>query len=684
MIRVRAIPQYLALILLTVALPTRAAEPLWLELHSVHYTVITDGGEKRGREVALRFEQMRSVFATLLTKDHLNESRPLTILAFKNDKSYYQIAPLRQGQPITVPGFYLPGYDQDFIVLNLFEQEPWRAVAHDFALRLLSFNYPPVQGWFDEGLAEYFSSIHVDNRQVEIGGDPELQDTVGEDLLGNQRDAHQPKSLTELLGSQVWLALPDLFGMKHDPSTKNEGTHHTLYYAESWMVMHYLLHQNKMPETGAYFGLVLNQHLPVEEAIQQAYGTSSAKLEQDIKDYFHAQTVLQTALDTARQSTPDPTNTGPSRQTDHFPVPIGDSDVTVTAKPLPEPDARALYADVQVRIPERRDIGLQTLNQLATTPTDADKKAAEVKTTKKRVGEDAEQLPNDAIGSPLAHRILAWDDIQQGEFEKSYSEIGDAASLNPRDMWVRFYLCVAKYRMAQTKHAEMMGLANMMLDLKAVIEWYPELAAAYDLLAVARNAGGSPTSAMQSERAAMNLSPRNEIYVMHLAEIYVASKKWEAATALLDRLKSSGNPQIAAQARELLSQAGTERKYGIAMNSTGGAAAPKYEAQKSPFDVLDQDAEKRDAAQQNNSPTDARMTKFVKGRLVTVDCSKAPAAILTVASDSGTLKLRAPDYKSLLLIGADDFSCEWRNREITANYKPGTGATGDLISLEMR
>lgn len=686
MIRARAIPHYLALLLLTLSLPTRAAEPPWLELHSVHYTVITDAGEKRGREVALRFEQMRSVFTTLLTKDHLNESRPLTILAFKNDKSYYQIAPLRQGQPITVPGFYLPGYDQDFIVLNLFEQEPWRAVAHDFALRLLSFNYPPAQGWFDEGLAEYFSSIRVDNRQVEIGADPELQDTVGEDLLGNQLDAHPPKSLTELLAAQTWLSLPDLFSMKHDPSTKNEGTHHTLYYAESWMVMHYLLHQNKLPETGAYFGLVLNQHVPVEDAIQQAYGMSSAKLEQAVKDYFHAQTVLQTSLDTARQTTPDPTDAGPSRQTDHFPAPVTENDVTVTTKPLPESDARALYAGVQARIPERRDVGLQTLNQLATTPTEADKKAAEVKTTKKRVGEDAEQLPADAIGDPLAHRILAWDYIQRGEFEQAYNEIGDAASLNPRDMWVRFYLCIAKYRMAQTKHAEMMGLANMMLDLKAVIEWYPELAEAYDLLAVARNAGGSPTSAMQSERAAMNLSPRNETYVMHLADIYVASKKWDAATALLDRLKASSDPQIAAEARDLLSQAGTERKYGIAMNSTGGASAPKYEAQKSPFDVLDQDAEKRDAAERadQNPADDTRVTKFVKGRLVTVDCSKAPAAILTIASDSGTLKLRAADYKSLLLIGADDFSCGWRNREITANYKPGAGATGDLVSLEMR
>jgi len=685
MIRARSIPRYLALLTFTLCVRVQAAsEPQWLELHSTHYTVITDAGEKKGREVALRFEQMRNVFAILLAKDHLNEARPLTILAFRNDKSYYQAAPLRQGQPITSPGFLLPGEDQDFIVLNMFEEEPWRAVAHDFAIRLLTYNYPPAQGWFDEGLAEYFSSIRIDNKQVEIGGDPELQPAVAEDLLGNQHDTNPPKSLTELLGAQVWLSLPDLFTVKHDPSPRNEGTHHTLYYAESWMVMHYLLHQKKLPETGAFFGLVLNQHIPVEDAVQQAYGVSSAQLEKAVKDYFRAQTGLQIAVDAARQVDRDPTNAVPSGQIDRFPIPVALEDSTITAKPLPDSDARALYAGVQIRIAERRDAGLKALKDLATTPTEADKKA-EPKPTK-RIGEDADQLPTNAIGNALAHRILAWDHIEHGEFEEAYSEMGESAALNPRDMWVRYYLCVAKYRMGQARHAEIVGLANMMLDLKAVLEWNPEMADAYDLLAVARNVGGSSSSAMQSERAAMGLSPRDETYVFHLAQIYVASKKWDAAGALLDRLKASTNPQIATAARDLLTQAGSQRKYGLSGNSADGAQT-KYEQQKTPFDVLEEDAAKREATEkdaQSGGPADSRTTKFVKGRLVAVDCSKPPSAILTVNSESGTLKLRAPDYKAVLLIGADDFSCQWRDRQVTANYKARGGADGDLVSLEMR
>jgi hypothetical protein len=663
--------------------PAPAVETPWLEIHSTHFTVVTDAGERKGREVGLRFEQMRAVLASLLGKERLNQPVPLTILALKSDKSYYQVAPLRQGQPISVPGFFLSGDDQDFIVLNLFEEESWRAVAHDFAGMILAYNYPPAQGWFDEGLAEYFSSIHVDNRQGEIGGDPEVNPAVTRDLLGNERETRPQKSLSDLLGALVWLSLPDLFAMKHDTTARNEGTRHTLYYAESWIVMHYLIHEKKLPETGAYFGLVLNQHVPVEDAIQKAYGMTSAQLEQAVKDYFHAQTALLAATDPTRLGTAisDPTY--------RFPAPIGPDDSAIISKPIPDADARALYAEVAIRIPERRESGLKDLHDLATTSTAADKKA-EIKSNKEEKHNDPDsnpdQLPSNAVGSALAHRILAWDHIQHGEFDEAFTELGDAAALNRNDMWIRYYLSILKYRVAQARHTDMQGLPNMMLDLRAVLEWYPELAEAYDLLALARNEGGGPAAAMQSERAAMNLSPRNEQYVYHQAQIYIAGKKWEAAQALLERLKTSDNPQLAALAREQLDRAGAERKYGIPLKSANGTP-PKLEPQKSPFDVLEEDAAKRATSEKSASsadPTDKRPTKFLRGRLLAVDCSQTPAAILTVTGDGVALKLRSADYKSLLLIGADDFSCTWKNRQVTVNYKPGGQADGDLVSLEVR
>lgn len=665
-----------------------AAEPSpWLEIHSIHFTVITDAGDKKGREVAVRFEQMRAVFATLLGKDRLHQSVPLTILAFDNDKSYYQLAPLHQGQPIDVPGFFLPGDDQDFIVLNLSEEESWCAVAHDFATMLLTYNYPPAQEWFDEGIEEYFSSIRVDNKQVELGTDPGLRPSAQKNSIGNERDSHQPSSFAELLAAQPWLSLPELFATKHDASVGDQRKRNLLFEAESWIVIHYLLHEQKLPDTGTYFNAVLNEHLPVQDAIQKAYGMSSAQLEQAVKNYFQSQGALLTAGH--KNSTNAAPASATAGQAYRFPVPVGPEDSAITSQPLPEADARALYSEVAIRIPERRDHGLKELQELATAPTVADKKIeAKQQARKPRQDEDNEQLPSNAIGNPLAHRVLAWDHIQHGEFAEASSEIRDASALNPRDMWLRYYVSVLKYRSAQATHADIQGLPNMMLDLRSVLEWYPELADAYDLLAVARNTGGGPAAALQAERAAIGLSPRNDRYVYHLAQIYVTSKKWEAANVLLDRLKTSGNPEIATLARELAEQAGTERKYGIPVKGEAMAQS-KLAPQKSPFDVLEEDAAKRAAGENSmesgdSHQSDNRPTKFIKGRLAAVDCSHSPAAILTVIAEDATLKLRAADYKSLPLIGADDFSCEWRDLQVTVNYKPSGAKAGDLVSLEMR
>ncbi len=668
----KMLPAMLLGILLSVSAPAAEQSP-WREIHSTHYTVITDASEKKGTEVALRFEQMRAVFATLLMKERLNEPLPLTILAFRNDKDYYQSAPLRQGQPIDVPGFFLAGEDQNFIVLNVTQEESWRAVANDFAHLLLNYNYPPVPGWFDEGLAEYFSSIRLDDKKYEIGGDPELHSVVTQNLPQNPS-----KSLTELLRTQPWIALPDLLTMKRDTSNNGEGTHLTLFYAQSWILMHYLLHENKLQQTGTYFDLVENRHMPVEEAIQKAYGVTSAQLDQAVKEYFHSFTPLFAALDASRQSgsQADPP------QVYQFPEMVGPDTSVITVKVLREADARALADEVKIRIPERRETGLQELQKLATTPEPA---PARLFSDKEKNRDDKENaLLITAVGNQIAHRALAWDHIQRNEFDAAAEELASAAALNRGDMWIRYYLSVMKYRIAQSKHTDIVGLPNMMQDLRAVLEWYPEFASAYDLLATAHMKGGGPVAALQAERAAMQLSPRNQQYVYNMAEIYIADKKWDAARALLEHLKSSGDPRIAAAARERLGTLPNEQKYGI--SAAALAAARKPAAQPSPFDVLEEDAAKRAAAQaaQSASTADKRPAKFLQGRLVGVDCSQSPAAVLTVSSGGVILKLRTPNYKSLLLIGADTFSCEWSNRAVSVNYKAGGLSDGDLVSVEVR
>ena len=67
-----------------------------------------------------------------------------------------------------------------------------------------------------------------------------------------------------------------------------------------------------------------------------------------------------------------------------------------------------------------------------------------------------------------------------------------------------------------------------------------------------------------------------------------------------------------------------------------------------------------------------------------MNCSQAPAATVTLTSGGRILKLHTGDYKTLVVIGADEFSCDWRNRAASVNYKASGKSEGDLVSLEVQ
>jgi tetratricopeptide (TPR) repeat protein len=644
---------------------SRDTEPHWIRVSSSHFSVLTDGGENKGREVAVRLEQMRTVFAQLLMKTRVNMPEPLDVIAFKTDKEYAQIAPLHDGQPVTAPAFFLPGEDRNYIVLNLFEDDPWRAVTHEFAHVLLNHNYPPTQPWFDEGFAEYFSSLRLDNKQAQIGSDPEISEVRQPNLLGNQvQTRNPPKPLSELLDTPVWLSTSDLFTAKHSISNYQEGSRHTLFYAQSWITLHYLLNKNKLSETGTYFDLVQNQKVPVEQAIQQAYGISPVQFDQALKDYFHS---LEASFQNQVASS---SSSAANSAVLQFPLPV--DNIGTSTKQVPDTDARALIAELMVRLPEHRQQALQELNTIIGQPK---------------------------TENAIAHRALAWMHLQSKEYEAANEELSSALELDGADPWVRYYLALVKYHAAESSGHPFQGLSNMMQDLRAVLDWNPEMAEAYSMLAMARVEGGGVNSAMEAMRAAIQLSPRNEGYLLNMAQIYMASKKWDAAMGLLDRLKASQDPQIARAAKKNLEDLPTLKKYGLMPQQTVTAAKAesspsamtKPGTPKSGTTKSDKAEEEDEAASSQPQPVpaqppapDKRAVKFLKGKLLRVDCTSPPAAVLTVAIGTKRMKLRSENYKSMTVIGADQFSCDWKNLPVSANYKAGGKVDGDLVSLEIQ
>src|SRR3984893_9251986 len=640
---------------LSSASAARTPKVKWMRVSSAHFSVLTDASNEKGREVSLRLEQMRDIFAQLFMKTKLQLPEPLDVIALKSDEEYIRVAPLRQGRPISAPGFFLSGEDRNYIVLDLSADASWRAVSREFAHLLLNFNYPPTEDWCDEGFAEYFSILRLNDTQARIGGDPAENLPWDHSLPGQSfADSNPPKSFVELLNRQ-WLAVPDLFAMRQGPSG-----YPPIFYAQSWMVMHYLLNQNKLSDAGTYFGLVEMRKVPVEQAIPQAFGVTVTQLEQAVKDYFRSVGFSSQAP----ASTKPQAVTGSATQVQQFPAPVP-GNIGSSVQDVTDAQAQALLAEMSVRLPEHRDQGEKDLR---TVISDAKTENA------------------------IAHRGLAWVHMERKEFDQAGEELARAAQIDARASWTHYYLALVKFRAARSSRNPMQGVSNMIQDLIAVLDGNPEFAEAHNMLAMARLQGGGIHSALESIRLAIQLSPRNEQYLLNLAQIDLAGKKGDDATPLLDRLKSSLNPQIAQTARKNLEDLPTLKKYGVLYPQSASSQPPQPGATTNPKSVPqsapreageDQNPDQSGAAPAEPLP-DRRKSQFLRGKLMSVDCSQSPGATLTVRAGSRTMRLRTDNYKSLLMVGAEEFSCGWTNRAIVVNYKAGGKADGDLVSVEVQ
>ena len=243
-----------------------AGDPQWVEVRSPNFSVITDAGDKRGRDVALHFEQMRSVFGTLMTKAHVNLSVPLQIVAFRSTKEMRQVAPVFNGKPTELAGLFQGGEDRSFIMLDMSVDNPWSVVFHEYAHQLMDGNLSlRTDPWFEEGFAEYFSSIEVDNKEARVGKIPE--DTY------------------RVLQQTGMMRVTDLFRVQQYSKTYNEsGDHRSMFYAESSLVVHYLYDNQLMLKLAEYFDARLNQKKPIEQAIQQAFGMTPEQFDKLLDD----------------------------------------------------------------------------------------------------------------------------------------------------------------------------------------------------------------------------------------------------------------------------------------------------------------------------------------------------------------------------------------------------------------
>jgi tetratricopeptide (TPR) repeat protein len=468
--------------------PALAREPKWCEVRSPHFSVVTDAGQKRGRDIARHFEQMRMVFGTLLPNSKARLPVPLEIIAFRNTQEMRQVVPLWNGKPTRVSGLFQSASDRNFIMLDMSVDDPWEVVFHEYAHQLLNCNLaarlPP---WFQEGFAEYFSTIQVHGTEAEVGLTPDR--------------------FTQVFARYKLLKVGDLFRVQQNSSTYNEeGDHRTLFYAESWLVVHYLYDKGWLPQISTYLELTGGHTTSAETAIQKALGIRAADLDDALQSYLEAPRKYYKVLTSSMNSR------------------------AYAARRLSALDARAVIADAHLH---SRDYQSQAASEFR-------------------------EVLQAEPGNVAALRGLGLASLMSKDYPRARQYFDQALASDPGDSRVLYYNALIAQREGFSR--EPAKLTVLESNLERSIAADPDFADAYHILAWVQIALENYPQGLETLRKAVELDPHQDTYWFDLGEMYYLNHNYDQAISIWRQLTGSSNTFVAEHLAEAMASAQDARR----------------------------------------------------------------------------------------------------------------------------
>jgi len=471
--------------------PTEAKDT-WVSVRSKNFQLIGNASEKDVRLVANRLEQFRSVFALLFPRAKLNSPVPTTVIVFKSDSSYKPYKP----NP-NIAGYFQPGADVNYITLTserVSGDQSFRVIFHEYVHLLIENTMgPTVPIWFNEGLAEYYSTFDVtdENRKALLG-----------DLIANH--------VLYLRDSKL-LPLRTLFAVDHKSPYYNEGNKMNIFYAESWMLMHYLLQgegQKRRPQLARFLDLA-GSGATIDEAFQQAFQTDVDTFEKSFKSYIQGAAYKRTEV-TFKQKL--------------------DFDSDMQSSPLSEAEAKSYLGDLLLHS-NRLDVAethLQEALKLDENLPSAQASLGMLRVRQRRM-EDARQYLEKAVAGNsrnfLAHYYYAM------ALSGLSPDASDAVSSYPPEV-------------AQAIRAEL----RKAIDLK---EDFAESYALLGFVNVVRNEELDETITLL--KRGLSLSRANQRILFMLAQLYMRKENYAEAKQLLEPMaRNSADPEMRQQAQSLL------------------------------------------------------------------------------------------------------------------------------------
>jgi hypothetical protein len=251
---------FIVTLLLVLTLPARAVatQDEWVEIRSQHFAVVSDAGEERARRIAGLLEAIRQVFVNALPGVSPQEGPPLEVFAVKDNDGLQALLPqYAERDPRRMPlGVYIPTADKDFIVLleDADTENPYEVVFHEYFHSLASPVVPWAPAWFHEGIAEFWENTLIKEDIVETGRPSEYN--------------------LQILADERWIPLEELLGADRAYTNSLSERRTSVFYAQSWVLVHYILLGDRTGELSGGFTPYLQATMsgqPSVEAFEAAF-----------------------------------------------------------------------------------------------------------------------------------------------------------------------------------------------------------------------------------------------------------------------------------------------------------------------------------------------------------------------------------------------------------------------------
>jgi tetratricopeptide (TPR) repeat protein len=466
---------------------TVQAKDNWISVRSRNFLLIGNAGEKDVRKVATRLEQFRDVFTRLFSTAKFTSPVPTTVIVFKSMSSY---KPFNLGNNA---GYFQKGEDVNYITLTteLSAQNPYSVIYHEYVHLLVDNTSGNVPAWFNEGLAEYYSSFDIEeDRKAHLG-----------ELIPYHLEALRQEKL---------LPLRTLFTVDHDSPYYNESGKRGVFYAESWALVHYLILGNngqRVPQLGKFLQLI-KADVAIDEAFKQAFQMEVETLEKELKKYIEGHTFKMQVATFEHKL---------------------EFDSELKTAPLTEAEAEAYLGDLLLHTNRLQDAEVR-LRQALTLDPKMTKARASLGILRARQGDFGEAKKNlqeavaDDSNNYLAHYYYAYALSREGMDTNSF-----VRSYPPETM------------------------ATMRAELKRAIELSPTFPGSYSLLAFVNMISGEQLDdSINLLKHALALAPGRQDFDLMLAQIYLRQEKFDLARQALEPLTGGKNRQIQSQAKTLL------------------------------------------------------------------------------------------------------------------------------------